>query len=52
MENLELIQLLNKELVLTLPNKIESGELHKLISTYINNLIKNDFEKLIANQRD
>ena len=48
MENTALIQLLNKELAVDLPEQISYDELHRLLATYINTLIKNDFEKLIT----
>ncbi len=47
MENDELIQSLNKELAVGLPEQVAYDELHPLLATYINGLIKNDFEKLI-----
>ena len=48
MQHVELIQSLNTELALELPEKISNNELQSLLSDYINNLIKNDFEKLVA----
>ena len=43
-----MIRSLNKELALSLPDKAGYDELHKLLAEYINDLIKNDFEKLIS----
>jgi hypothetical protein len=48
MENNELIASLNKELSLTLHEKMSDDEVCSLLAAYINDLIKNDFEKLIA----
>ena len=48
MENVELIQLLNKELAIELAEKKSYNEIHTELATYINNKIKNDFDKLIA----
>ena len=48
MENAELIALLNKELTIDIAEKISYSELHTQLSAYINQLIKNDFDKLIA----
>ena len=48
MENNNLIQSLNTELAINLPEKIENDELLKFLANYINNLIKNDFEKLVS----
>ena len=48
MENVELIQLLNKELAIEIPGKLSYAELHNQLASYINRLIKNDFDKLIA----
>lgn len=48
MENAELIQLLNKELAIELAEKKSYNEIHTELATYINNKIKNDFDKLIA----
>jgi hypothetical protein len=48
MENDELITLLNKELAIDIAEKISYSELHSQLSAYINQLIKSDFDKLIA----
>ena len=48
MENGELIKLLNSELSIAIAEKISYSELHTQLSDYINQLIKNDFDKLIA----
>ena len=48
MENAELINLLNKEMSIDIAEKISYSELHSQLSTYINMLIKDDFDKLIT----
>ena len=48
MENDELIRLLNKELAIEIAVKKSYNEIHTELATYINNLIKNDFDKLIT----
>ncbi len=48
MENAELIRLLNKELALELPAGLTYDQAHAQLSSWINNLIKNDFEKLVS----
>ena len=48
MEHAELIRLLNNELSIDIAEKISYSELHSQLSAYINRLIKNDFDKLIA----
>ena len=48
MENDELIQLLNNELAIDFAEKMSYSALHSQLSAYINGLIKNDFEKLVA----
>jgi hypothetical protein len=48
MEHAELIGLLNKELTIDIAEKISYSELHTQLAGYINQLIKNDFDKLIA----
>lgn len=48
MENQLLVQQVNRELALTLPEKISYEELHLQLTTYLNELIKNDFEKLVS----
>lgn len=48
MENADLIKLLNMELSIDITEKISYTELHSQLSAYINQLIKDDFDKLIA----
>ena len=48
MEHAELIRLLNNELPVEIAEKRSYHEIHAQLSTYINSLIKNDFDKLIA----
>jgi hypothetical protein len=48
MENAELIRLLNKELAIEIVEKGSFNEIHTELSAYINDLIKNDFDKLIT----
>jgi len=48
MENAELIRLLNKELAIEIAEKKSYNEIHTELSAYINDLIKNDFDKLIT----
>lgn len=48
MENVELIRLLNKELAIDFPEQEPYNEIHTQLATYINQLIKNDFEKLVT----
>jgi hypothetical protein len=48
MENAELIRLLNKELALEYKEDISYAELHSKLASGINNLIKNDFDRLIS----
>lgn len=48
MENAELIRLLNKELAIDFADKISYSEMLNQLSSYINQLIKNDFEKLVT----
>lgn len=48
MENDELIRLLNNELTIDFAEKMSYSALHSQLSAYINGLIKNDFEKLVA----
>jgi N-acetylglucosamine kinase-like BadF-type ATPase len=48
MDNAELITQLNKELAIDIAEKISYAELHSQLADYINQLIKNDFDKLIA----
>ncbi len=44
----ELLQGLNKDMAIALPENISIEELKKQLSIHINHLIKNDFEKLIT----
>lgn len=48
MENTELIQLLNKELAIEIAEKQSYNQIHTQLAQYINNLVKNDFDKLIS----
>ncbi len=48
MDHAELINLLNKEMSIDIAEKISYSELHSQLSTYINMLIKDDFDKLIT----
>jgi hypothetical protein len=48
MENEELIRLLNKELAIDLAGRTSYSELHAQLAAYINQLVKNDFEKLVT----
>lgn len=48
MSNPELIQTINTDLALALPEKISFTEMQYELSAYINQLIKTDFEKLVA----
>jgi hypothetical protein len=48
METDDLIYFLNKELSVELPEKIPYAEIQAQLAAYINNLVKNDFDKLIA----
>jgi hypothetical protein len=48
METDDLIFFINKELSAELPEKISYTEIQAKLAAYINNLIKNDFDKLIA----
>jgi methyltransferase-like protein len=43
----QLIQSVNNELALELPNTISLDELRKQLAQHLNHLIKNDFEKLV-----
>ena len=47
MDNTELIQHVNKELALQLPEKISMEELQQQLAVYINGLILNNFEQLV-----
>ena len=48
MENTELIQLVNAEMAIDLPEQISFNEIREELSKYINNLIVNDFQKLVS----
>lgn len=48
MENAELIKLLNKEMAIEIAPQRSYEEIHTLLASYINTLVKNDFEKLVA----
>ena len=48
MENTELIQLVNEEMAIDLPEKISFNEIRDQLSKKINELIVNDFQKLVA----
>lgn len=47
MKEEELIQSINKELALELPEKISFEQLKEQLAAYINHLINHDFEKLV-----
>ena len=48
MDTNELVEGLNNELTIELPEKISYEELQKLLAEHINHLIKDDFEKLVG----
>lgn len=48
MESAELTKLLNDELSIDISEKVSYSELHAQLSSYLNELIKNDFDKLIS----
>src|ERR1051325_1609887 len=48
MENTELIKLVNEEMAIDLPEKISFTEIRDRLSQYINDLIVNDFQKLVS----
>ena len=48
MEHAELIRLLNNELPVEIAVQKSYAEIHAELTDYINTLIKNDFDKLIA----
>ena len=48
MENTELIQLVNEEMTIELPEKISFEEIREQISQNVNNLIVNDFQRLVS----
>ena len=47
MENAALIQLVNKELTLELPEQISMEEIQEKLSAHINRLIQSNFEQLV-----
>lgn len=47
MDNSELIQLVNKELVLQLPEQISIEEIQEKLSAHFNRLIQDNFEQLV-----
>lgn len=47
MENAALIQLVNKELTLELPEQISLEEIKEKLSAHINRLIQSNFEQLV-----
>lgn len=48
MEKIALIKLLQSELAIEMAETVSDSELHAQLSTHINTLIKNDFEKLVS----
>lgn len=48
MENEHLVEQINKELAIELPEKISFDELKEKLSAHINRLIQNNFEQLIS----
>lgn len=48
MENIELIRLLNKDFVMDIAEKLSFTAIHSQLAAYINELVKNDFDKLIT----
>lgn len=48
MENIELIRLVNEEMAIDLPEQISFNEIRKQLGHYINDLIVNDFQKLVS----
>ncbi len=48
MNKAELIQYINKDMALQLPEKISFAELEEKLSASINQLIQNNFEKLVS----
>ncbi|WP_462221025.1 hypothetical protein [Ferruginibacter sp.] len=48
MNNTELIQYINKDMALELPEKISFTELEEKLSAAINELIQDNFEKLVS----
>ena len=48
MENRDIIDYFNRELSLQIPPASSYQQLRALLSSHINDLVKNDFEKLVA----
>jgi hypothetical protein len=48
MEKAELVQLINKDFAIDIAEKRSYSEIHTELAAYINDLIKNNFDKLIA----
>ncbi len=48
MEYAELIQVINKELAIEIAEKRSYGEIHAELAAHLNDLIKDNFDKLIA----
>jgi len=48
MENAELIRLINKELAIEIVEQRSYSEIHAELAAHINDLIKNNFEKLVT----
>jgi hypothetical protein len=46
-EKQELLQLLNDDLSLDLPMRIERKEMHNILADHINSMINEDFQKLV-----
>ena len=46
--NTDIIVELNNSLAIELPQKISFEEVHKRLAAHINDLVKNDFEKLVG----
>jgi hypothetical protein len=47
MNNVELVQSINKDLAIALPDEIAFDKLQTELATYINSLIENNFQKLV-----
>ncbi len=48
MEQQEIIHIINADLAIALPASMDAAELLAALAAYINQLIKTDFEKLVA----
>jgi len=48
MSNDELVSQINQDLLLALPEKISREEIFSKLAEHLNELIKNDFEKLVS----